>query len=493
MKNLAINLLSALLLLSISESVKGQTTADALRYALLDPTGTARFAGAGGAFTALGADYGAISVNPAGAAMYRRSEFVIGTALRFHETQTHIQGSTVNFSERRNNFQLDNLGLVFQRAPRRGKWTTFNTVIGYNRTANYNKKYFYEGNAQGSLINAHYDEAKANDLNPAQFYPFSSGLAFSANAIYDSGSGLTTDFEGNRKAEVFHRQYLSEKGNAGELHFGFAGNYKERVMVGLTLGLPIINYSLSSVYEEEDPNENVEYFNNLNFNETLTTEGVGFNLKLGAIFRASQALRIGAAVHTPSYLSLNDSFKSDMTYAYTDGTGAQSSSATSPDGIFDYKLNTPLRTSVGVAYLVGDRGFISGDFEFVDYAASRFNLTADVNSVENAEAERSLNRALETTMGQAINVKLGGEMVFDDLRLRAGAQILGDPTEAGGDARKIYTAGFGYRSDGFYLDIAYRRLTNASSILAYQSTTNSLIADSKAVNNDFMLTLGFRF
>ena len=48
-----------------------QNASDVLRYSYLQPGGTARSLGAGNAFGALGAEFGAISQNPAGLALFR--------------------------------------------------------------------------------------------------------------------------------------------------------------------------------------------------------------------------------------------------------------------------------------------------------------------------------------------------------------------------------------------------------------------------------------
>ncbi len=465
-----------------------QNIADALRYSQQDVTGTARFAGAGGAFTALGADFGAISVNPAGAAMYRRSEFVIGTGLRFHETETSLNSTSSSYSERRNHFNLDNIGLAISIHTPGRKWRTFNTVIGYNRLANYNRKYYYEGKAPGSIINAYFDDARATGNNTQNWYPYGARLAYDANAIYTGPDGLfTTDFESNRTASVQHWQSVSEKGGMGELLFGFAGNYKEKLMLGLTAGVPLLNYSLNSNYGEIDKDAAVEYFDGLTLNESLRTEGVGFNLKLGMIYRASQALRIGAAFHTPTFMKLNDSFNSDMAYSYTDGGGATTKRAQSPEGLFDYKLNTPFRSSVGAAYIFGSNGFVSADLEMVDYANMAFDLGNE------AAFERELNRGIEQAYTTTVNLRLGGELALQEFRVRGGLQHLGNPYETGGRSRMVYTGGFGYRDNDFYLDLTYRNIQSSFSIKPYEAGANSLNAKSNAANHDFMLTLGFKF
>ena len=68
MKNLFLILLYLITTISIS-----QNRVDALRYSYLDVSGTARFCGLAGAFSALGGDLSAIHQNPAGLGIYRKS------------------------------------------------------------------------------------------------------------------------------------------------------------------------------------------------------------------------------------------------------------------------------------------------------------------------------------------------------------------------------------------------------------------------------------
>ncbi|MFM7153047.1 MAG: hypothetical protein ACKOZV_02835, partial [Bacteroidota bacterium] len=59
-------ILPALAIVAITASPAfSQTAADVLRYSYLQPGGTARSLGASNAFGALGAEFGALSMNPA--------------------------------------------------------------------------------------------------------------------------------------------------------------------------------------------------------------------------------------------------------------------------------------------------------------------------------------------------------------------------------------------------------------------------------------------
>ena len=51
-------------------NVSAQNYKDALRYSTEDLTGTARFKGMSGAFGAIGGDFSAININPAGSSVF---------------------------------------------------------------------------------------------------------------------------------------------------------------------------------------------------------------------------------------------------------------------------------------------------------------------------------------------------------------------------------------------------------------------------------------
>ena len=54
------------------QTINAQYVSDGLRYSSGETQGTARFKAMGGAFGALGGDISAISINPAGAAIFKR-------------------------------------------------------------------------------------------------------------------------------------------------------------------------------------------------------------------------------------------------------------------------------------------------------------------------------------------------------------------------------------------------------------------------------------
>ena len=79
-------------------SAFGQTMYDAIRFSNNDYEGTARSMAMGNAFTALGGDLGAITINPASSGVYRYDEFVITPSLTFAKDGSTYASTLTNSS-----------------------------------------------------------------------------------------------------------------------------------------------------------------------------------------------------------------------------------------------------------------------------------------------------------------------------------------------------------------------------------------------------------
>lgn len=488
--------LSSLFFALIAAALTAQTSGDVLRYSYLQPGGTARFMGAGGSFGALGAEFGALSQNPAGIALFRSNELVVTPSLRFSNVDAQLPGN-LPIDDRKSSFAFDNFGLLFNTTPKTGHWKTVNFGIGLNRQNNYNASIFYEGNANGSIMNGLYDDAVTTINNGGttdDLYPFDTKLAYDAGAIFtdpDSGE-LVYDFLGNENASVSRSHAVNTFGKMNEMVISFGGNYDEKLMIGATIGVPFVNYRVEGEYIEEDKADNVAAFDKLTYTEYLRTEGVGVNLKLGVIYKISQALRVGATVHTPTALSLTDTYNNTFSYEYTVNGSSYGGDVYSPetDGISDYKLRTPWRASASAAAVIKKIGFISADVEVVDYTNNRYNFTADVPSQQNEADERAVNSEIQKAYKQAINMRLGAELALDNFRLRGGLNLLGKPQEGEDGFNTAFTAGAGVRNNNFYLDLGYRRYVGKGLVQPYAGAP---IASTENVTNDILLTLGFKF
>jgi hypothetical protein len=475
-------------------TLQAQTAFDALRFSYYPtPGGTARNMGAGGALSAFGADFATLSSNPAGLASYRRSEFSFSPEIFSVNTRSLLVGNDFNeiYNEARSSLNINNVGFVIASLPRASSWKTINFGIGLNRTATFTQSLFFAGASPGSIT--HRFVNKANGLEANQLDNFEEGLAYDVGAIYpdqfNPGSYLN-DF--GDLEEVNKSQIARTRGAINEMVFSLAANYEEKLQLGATIGVPILSYSEDKTYVENDPDNVNPIFNELIFQENVRVTGTGVNLKLGMIYKPIHAIRIGAAIHTPTAFSLDDSYSTRMTYDYT-FNGNNRFTESSPEGFFEYRLRTPWRVIGSTGLLFNKSGFLTAEIEWADYssAAFRFNNT---NNPADKEYERELNREIQRNYQAAFIARFGGEVAIDVFRIRAGFNLINSPSSIESYTRGVGTVGFGVREKGFFLDIAYRIGLVGATYEPFQSTSElQPEVDLETTAQNFLMTLGFRF
>lgn len=472
-----------------------QNVGDALRYIDLSPSGTARFMATGGALGPLGADLSVVNTNPAGIGFFRSSEFTITPALFLNSTSSRLRNAD-RFGAQADDkvtFNLHNLGMVIASRPLSKKWKNVNFGITLNHLADFNRAYTFGGNSVGSIAESWQEQANGTiGING-----FETALALNAGVLYDFNEDgvYDIDYELNRDAVLFRNQSVIEEGSMSELAFTFAGNYDEKLAIGLTIGVPIINYAYQKTYAEVDDNAGaggaVPYFESLEFTENLRTTGSGINAKFGFIFRANQAFRFGGSVHTPSILSLEDNFDNRLVNNYYEDELEQGQFLGTDEiaeGFFDYQLNTPWRYTGGVGFLFGKNGFLSADVEYADFPSTRF-------SYDGFDADqRAVNQEITNELQDQLIVRIGGEVAIDNFRFRLGYNLRSAPFINDESNRNQYSAGVGYRYKGFFVDLGYRYTTFET--LYYPYVTEEFPI--QEVRNNFSvgqigLTIGSKF
>ncbi len=468
-----------------------QTASDILRYTDLSPQGTARAAGIGGAVGGLGGDFTALSINPAGIGGFWKSEFMVTPSYMLVNTDAVLEGTTS--TERDNNFGISNIGIVFTNTPNRGKWRSVSLGFGLNKMNNYRQEQFFRGETRGSIVDRF--AGLGTDLTPDQLDGFEAGPAFDAGAIYDFDSDniYESDFLGYGDVPFGKQQLASQSGYFNEMAISFGGNLDNKVLLGLTLGIPFVSYTSEKVYRESDEGDVIPAFNELRFEEYLNTDGGGVNLKLGAIAKIGKSLRVGAAFHSPTYLNLTDRFSTELNYVFDQGSGEQSLDGLSPEGEFEYAIITPWRAVGSAAYIFGKYGFVSADVEFVDHGSTRYDFTTNSDNLEDREYQDVVNAEIKDLYGSALNIRLGGELAYEGLRVRGGLQLIGGPYQEDNKTQSIITLGAGVRGNRAYLDVAYNYRTQKELYLPYQvSGAPNQLVNTTTNRSQFLLTLGFK-
>ncbi len=483
--------------LSASFALRAQSAADALRYSRLVMGGTARSIGAGNAFGAVGADFSVLGTNPAGLGLYRATEFNFTPGIYTINTETTFEDAPYFSDAQRTRFVLPNIGLSIYSPLRGEKWKALNFGLGLSRMADFNQRFSYQGESNGSIAEMWLQNAQGTA--PDNLNPFSEKLAY-LGYILDNPNA-TTEYTSvlDASSRTFKEESLLSKGGIDDLQMGLATNYMDKLYLGFGLNVSFLNYKSERTYAESDLSNTEPDFVSLDFREELSTGGVGVNLKLGAMYRALPWLRIGLGVHTPTWYRLNDQFSSSLTSSAYYQAQLYEGTNESPEGKFTYNLRTPMRVLGSVVFLSKKIGFFSAEVEFLDYGSAKFDFLDNFNQGDQ-QFLRVLNQQISNQYAGAINARLGGELLLDIFRLRAGYGFYGSPFQnvGSGGEREDYHAfsfGAGLRERRFYLDLAYRYLYTRSTYLPYvaPNTPNSTEIVNQLGGNLFLVTIGFRF
>ncbi len=494
----SIAFVSALFLASIPASA--QDADDALRYSFLSPTGTARSLGFGSALGSIGGDFTSLSVNPAGIGIYRKSEFTFTPSVKFNS----ISGDYLNESRDATSarFNFNNAGAVFTNTPRgkdydRSAWKAVSFGIGFNRLADFNRDYSYGGLMKGtgskysSFSEIFVEDAYADPTGVTSNDASLGYLGYQTYLVNDDTMGNFFTLA-NWEKGLNQLKSVKERGGINELAFSLGGNYEEKLMLGATVGVPFLRYTRDFIFREDDASGDFNNdFASFQYHSFLTTAGAGVNLKLGAIYKPADAFRIGVAVHTPTWYALSDVEDRDLIANTENYQGQQSVSAAQQR--FSYRLTTPWRAIVSATGIIGKMGFITADYEYVDYAAMRYGFENTFSADENIR-----NRSIKNQYEGASNFRIGGEARLDVLALRAGFGYYGNPyvDKNLGSARTDFSGGIGIRGANMFADLSFTHSYYTRKDQPYVLNNPVVTVPSATVQNglnNVALTVGFKF
>jgi len=487
---------TTLLICLFATLIEAQNFSDALRYSRTLSSGTARSVAIANGIGALGGDFSVLSINPAGVATYRKSEFNFSPSLFFGQSEASFNGSSPRL-ETSSKFYLENAGLVIAKRPRSRKWKTSNLAIGINRIADFNETIYYEGSGQGSITERWLENA--DDLTPNELDIFESGPAYTVGAIYDFDNDLFYGADIIESDVIDKLQTIERSGGINELAFSYGGNYNNKFSLGFGFGFPVINYEEDKAYQETDFGSDIPWFDDLRFDESLSVNGAGVNLKLGTILHFIPKVRIGLSYESPTWFAINEAFSTNVRYQFTDvDTGETFADAeSSPDGEFEYSLKTPGNARLDLAYLHrGDNisGFISAGVQSINYSGNSFNF--DSNDPVDLQFEDEANAEIENELTNSLSYNLGGELAMKKLRIRAGVILEQSPFVVDdGEIRNTLSAGLGYRGNAIFLDFAWRATSSTEGYIPYDvSDPDRLqIVELDKSSNKFIMTFGVKF
>ena len=516
-----------LLLVSLWGVSLGQNELDAFRYSGTTSLGTSRSNAMGGAFSAVGADFSSTYSNPAGLGVYRRSELMFTPTLRTTGNESLYLNSTNDAS--RSAFTLGNFGYVYntsvmkynpesqRREPAKSGLTGFSFAIGYNQIDNFNRR---------TEFDVYNDANSMTDYFAGLASGESIGTIFNSQTIPSmAAAGWLIDtfaVDGNwigaaNGGDVQQTYAQEERGRTNEWNIGFAGNVNDKLYAGASIGIVGMRYNSEFIYTEQDVN-NVHRvwaadstpFNQLTYSDIYQVRGSGVNLKLGIIARPVDFLRVGVSFQSPTWNSMTDEYSTQILgnldadpndYGYSDDPLV---------GAFDYNFVSPYRLTIGAMALIGKYGFLSADFDYLDYRSARYS--SDVSPASSFYYSfANENQAIAEIFSTAYNYRFGGEFRLGPGRFRLGyanyGAIVRDEFlqyvdyETGNlsdidGSRRIFSGGIGLKQKNYYIDVAYMR-EYASERRLFYNVQNPFAYSPELINqlitNIYSMTIGFTF
>ena len=516
--------------------------------------GTGRAMAMAGAFTSLGADLSSMSINPAGLGMYRHNDISITPMMSFARAESNADPYGRN---RRDRFAMANIGGVTNVYEGTGKLVSVNFGFGYNRIADLNYDYSYQrwgqqatvGDAYARMLNwsgysknDFYNNGGSGNWNwdrvPVDL--FNAALAYRGFLIDQTDPEDPSTWKPTwvgKDADIAHFTSMRSRGSIGEYTLSTGLNIDNRFYLGATLGI-------QSVYQHKYIDYGEEFFygggtgaeadghgpSGLDYqqlwwklNQDVVIDGTGINFKLGFVYRPFANLRIGAAIHTPTYYALDYKFQSaaaGLAYAnnHTDSNVTPDSDGfistagdpnmTSPlvayEGANNWSFVSPTRLLFGASYTFGNRGVIS-----VDYERDWYNGIRMKNNPTGLDSDLWYNDTFRDNLKGVNILRVGAEFKpLPVLALRAGFGYCGSMLK---DDKTIlaspvirqttyYGAGVGFvLARGVLLDVAYQYLSSdlTDYYLFYAQDNTGMTESARystSINrHNVAVTLGFRF
>ena len=502
----------AIIAFTLTLALSAQNAMDGLMFSRNNYEGSARSMAMGNAVTALGGDLGGITINPAGSAVAPYSQIAISPGVDISIRTT--QGTSLNnlhpyFQKRMKNthtrFNLPNLGFTIN-------WNTYsksglkNFTFGFvcNQTQNFSDNTYAKGtndktSFMGSLAeNAYLSYFKEGELGnedswfgqinrpirgPLWDYVAAMQAQLIAPIDPDPNNDDPDQFIGATEQPIEGMGYNKVLGGTLEQHYGreifgskydytfnFGFNFNNSLWLGLNLNINSLDYNSMNYIREiaRDGNFGFDYTDNQSgehrhaeFYEgklinNYRASGIGFSTKIGVIWSPIKAIRVGAAIQTPTWNKINEEWTTDAHSDYNFGHNK----AESPLGKYSYKFREPMRVNAGISYIFGNRGLVSLDYEYTPYNMMKFNSYDAFDDILDGA-----NQDIKDFTGAGHNLRIGTEIkIIPELAFRAGYSFMNTGEYGKNDNNRkvalkqfIHEVGFGlgFSSKGsFFADIA---------------------------------------
>lgn len=505
-------------------SVSAQNLVDAVRFGSTDMMGTARYRSMAGAFGALGGDPSCMGDNPAGMAIYRGTN-VLTITPNLSFTGTETKGSMTE-SKSSNNFSIANMAAIFSfKTPDSDNLVNFNLGFGFERRQenfrNYNVSLiptsslgqYLTNQANGYLHDKGYYASALEDWSLDS--PLLSLLAYDVFAIDNDPNdnrSVYNPVEGLRASQAYR---VREKNRHDEYNISGSFNINDALYLGLNLKITDFNSTIKTQMDEFYPDSPADA---LYYDNALETKGSGIGLNLGVLWKPLDQWRIGAAVHTPTWMEMKEIY-----YAYMETEFLNTDDM--PDGAWcdyqdswEYEFSTPWEYQVSTAYIFGSNAILSLEWDMRDFRTMKYEDSSNYNMGVNGFKE--INEAIEDRLQMQHTFKAGAEYrINQNLSARLGYAYITSPYKkeamlsevdsynqyllysssnklnySTSDAQQYFTGGLGWRGKNWNFDLACVYQNAKEYVSAYPADyADSNIIDMNMNRLTWDFTIGYRF
>jgi long-subunit fatty acid transport protein len=479
----------ATVLAALCLDLAAQNEVDALRFSQTDLPVTGRSLGMGGAFGAVGADQSNLFTNPAGLGGYRRRNFDISFGLHDVVSNASYMG-TVN-EQARTRFNLNSIGITGHQTIENSAWKAVNFGFAHSKTNNFYQNLTIGGNSNGTTLMDQF-ASQAAGIHPDDIMdlrPFGAGLAYQTYAIDPVDTLGTSYYANSYTGDIRQNKNIQRTGVQSETAFGLGANYNDMLWLGMSINFSSVRFREFSNLSERFDNDAANYLSSLNYRENLYSDGTGVGIKLGAVVLPTDWLRVGAAFHSATRITITETYTADMNTVERSGL---SWSQDSPSLVTEYSLRTPARYMANLAFILSKQAVLAVDYDYAAYNKMKMNGLR--NNTYNYVPE---NEVISTVYKGTHRVRAGVEYrVAEAVRLRAGAIYQQSPFVSGVGAvttpKMTYTGGIGYFSDYFTIDLGFAYSHNKESYYLYSP---ALVDAANIKNNRYMgiLSVGMRY
>ncbi|MBS1680797.1 MAG: hypothetical protein JST48_03720 [Bacteroidetes bacterium] len=506
-----------------SFSAFGQSYAEeALTLTRNNPGGSARIQGMGGAQVALGGDYSTAYSNPAGLGFFNRSEFTLSIGTNFYNSSANYLGTST--SDSKSNANLNGLSLVLHNENSKGKMLNGNFAVSLTRTKNFNQNITYQSaNSASSMIDYFIGQSSSQNSYDPDFFPnqfqqggylyYSLAMLGFDNFLFGPQSEVTPGGDSSKyhtyvaTPPSLQKEQLQTTGSQYQWNFAYGLNFSDFFYVGAALGIPSFNYTSQKTYQETFSSGPLPGFQ---LNENLHITGTGVNGTIGAIIKPKDFVQFGLSVSTPTYYPVMSedytaTMKSnwngynyiDLTYPSNNQTLFNKADSIYYQSPFLYSLTTPWRIRAGATVFIQKHGLITAEIEKVNYSKPSFGSNSNTPYDFSGD-----NSNIRSFFKNVFNIRVGGEYRYSNFRFRLGYSYAPSPYNqtitSVNNSITSYSAGVGYRTAKYFVDLGLIQSAWNSSYLPYSRGTVrsnddpiSSVVSIKNGNFSAMVTVGF--